>query len=280
MKLKHYEMICFIISIFLGYEYLIANQMISAPSFLITINQQFFPQYKLNLDPYPGHPLSYFLGWTGFLIMCTTNPYILRKRLSFMQGWGKLTGWLEFHIFCGILGPIFIIFHSNFKVQGLVSISFWSMVICSSSGIVGRYFYIQTLRKKDELRKNIESFKQKIIPTLATKHSPETQNSIFNFYLEKIGISDTITNPILVFFNCLKADLVFMFSNPGKKYNLTKSLNSELHSYALESRKLHFLQPFNQLLGYWHTFHLPFAVFMYLVAVIHIVTALLFGVKH
>jgi hypothetical protein len=280
MKLKHYEMICVVIAAFLGYEFLIFNNQIQSVSLIKLINTTFFSKYVLNLDPTPGHPLSYFLGWLGFLIMCTTNPYIIRKRFDFLKGIGKLTGWLEFHIFCGMLGPILIVFHSNFKVQGLVSISFWSMVICSSSGIIGRYFYVQTLKKKDELRKNIQAIKDGFIKKHSGRFTPEKFDEIFIFANKQAGVIESDVNPFIIFILSLKHDIVLSFSNLGKPFGLSLYDGKTLKQYGVENRRLILLDPFNKLLGYWHSFHLPFAFFMYIVAIIHIIAALMFGVKH
>jgi hypothetical protein len=280
MKLKHYEFICLIVCLFLGYEYALFNGHFEGQSLIQKISFLINPKVKLNLSPTPGYPLSYFLGWLGFGIMCVTNFYILRKRFHFMKGLGKLSGWLEFHIFCGMLGPILIIFHSNFKVEGLVSISFWSMIISSTSGIVGRYFYIQTLRKKEDLKKRITSLKNQFITKYRDRFSDEKFEEIFIYTYEATGIKEDIKNPVLIFISCLRADVDLMFTDLGKKYQLNKSDGNFLKTIGLENRRASLYGPFNQLLGYWHSFHLPFAFFMYLVAIIHIVAALLFGVKH
>ena len=269
MKLKHYELICLFVTLFLGYEYAIFNGFIHAESL---IRKSFFmmpSEYKLNQNPAPGYPLSYFLGWLGFGIMLIMNLYSLRKRFNVFSRLGKLTGWLEFHIFCGILGPIFIIFHANFKIEGLVAISFWSMIIASTSGILGRYFYIQTLKKKEELKKNIDSMKNEFISRNQDKFTTEKFDEIFQHsYVLHVLISS------------LTSDIFLFFANPGKAYGLSKKEGEFLKRIGVENRRVSILAPFNLLLGYWHSFHLPFAFFMYLVAVIHIVTALLFGVKH
>ena len=94
----------------------------------------------LHLSPEPGRPLSLWLGWVGLGLMVIMNVYSLRKRISGLGGWGRLSSWLNFHVFCGLVGPTLILFHCNFKVRGLVAISFWSMITSFSSGIIGRYF--------------------------------------------------------------------------------------------------------------------------------------------
>ncbi|PIP94857.1 MAG: hypothetical protein COW00_14590 [Bdellovibrio sp. CG12_big_fil_rev_8_21_14_0_65_39_13] len=273
MKFKHYEFICIIVSLYLGYEYAIFNKLIVSASPLQMI-------LKKELDPTPGYPLSYFLGILGFGIMCVTNFYIMRKRLGLFKNWGTTNGWLDFHIFCGLIGPIFIIFHSNFKIDGLVSISFWSMIICSSSGIVGRYFYIQTLKKSEELKKYIHSLEEKFKKTYQKKFNEERMIEIFAHVDNLAGVSVIKSNPLAAFISSLRSDILLMFVNPGKPFGLSKNAGRTLKRIGIEKRRSQLLVPFKKLLGYWHSFHLPFAIFMYVVAIIHIATALLFGVKH
>lgn len=59
---------------------------------------------------------------------------------------GRLKYWLEFHIFLCTLGPIMILFHTAFKFGGIVSISFWTMVLVVIIWVIGRFIYIQILR--------------------------------------------------------------------------------------------------------------------------------------
>ena len=54
--------------------------------------------------------------------------YSVRKRVGFLRRLGPLSRWLDGHIFLGVFGPLLVMLHSSFKVQGLVALSFWSMV--------------------------------------------------------------------------------------------------------------------------------------------------------
>lgn len=280
MKLKHYEFICLIISLFMGYEYAIYNGLIHADSLIKTIAFILAPKYKLDLNPTSGYPLSYFLGWLGFVIMLIMNSYSLRKRIYIFNNLGKLPRWLEFHIFCGILGPIFIIFHANFKVDGLVAISFWSMMISSTSGIVGRYFYVQTLKKKEETKVYVEYLKKEFIKRNRGGFTDEKFEGIFQHAYAVAGVKNDIKNPFIIFFASLKADVELLYINPGKPFGISNQDGQFLKEIGVENRRSLLLEPFKQLLGYWHAFHLPFAFFMYIIAIVHIIVALLFGVKH
>ena len=72
-----------------------------------------------------GHPL----GVAGSTMMVLLLGYSLRKRVRALRRLGPLSRWLDVHIFLGLLGPVLVILHSSFKVQGLVALSFWSMVV-------------------------------------------------------------------------------------------------------------------------------------------------------
>lgn len=240
----------------------------------------FLPQYNINLIPTPGYPLSYILGWTGLGLMVIMNVYTIRKRVNFLKHTGRLISWLEFHIFCGILGPILIIFHANFKVNGLVSISFWSMIIAATSGIIGRYAYMQTLKKKEDLKKYIIALQKKFMHSHLDKFTEEKFEEMFQYAYKTAGVSESITNPFLIFILSVKADFQLVFTELGEPFGLDKKAGKDLKKIGVEHRRTLLLVPFNQVLGYWHAFHLPFAFFMYIVAVIHVITALLLGVKH
>lgn len=264
----------------MGYEYAIYNGFIHSESLIKFIALILAPKYKLDLTPTSGYPLSYFLGWLGFAIMLMMNVYSLRKRFSIFNQLGKLPRWLEFHIFCGILGPILIIFHTNFKINGLVAISFWSMMISSTSGIVGRYFYVQTLKKKEETRVYIEHLKKEFIKRNRREFTDDNFLSIFQHAYLVAGVKNEIKNPLIIFLASLKADIDLMYINPGKPFGINNEEGQFLKEIGVENRRLVLLEPFKQLMGYWHAFHLPFAFFMYFIAIIHIIAALLFGVKH
>lgn len=79
-----------------------------------------------NLRPagFRGHAFGI---WGTFLILIMLL-YSARKRLHFMRNFFPLSHWLQLHIYCGIMGPLLIILHTAFKVQGLVALSFWSMI--------------------------------------------------------------------------------------------------------------------------------------------------------
>lgn len=84
---------------------------------------------------------GHLFGIIGSLFMALLLLYSVRKRFKFARKWGHLNIWLNTHIFLGIVGPGFVLFHTGFKFNGIVAISFWSMVLVVLSGIIGKYIY-------------------------------------------------------------------------------------------------------------------------------------------
>ena len=59
---------------------------------------------------------------------------------------GSMKRWLDVHIFCGIVGPVLVTFHSALKFNGVISVAYWSMMAVMLSGFVGRYLYVRMPR--------------------------------------------------------------------------------------------------------------------------------------
>jgi len=87
--------------------------------------------------------LGYALGIIGGTMMLVLLIYPLRKRLP-RSRWFVLTvpGWFRFHMLLGVLGPLAILYHSNFSLGSTNSnIALVSMLLMAASGLVGRYIY-------------------------------------------------------------------------------------------------------------------------------------------
>jgi hypothetical protein len=230
-----------------------------------------------------GRPIGFALGVAGMAVMLLTNLYIFRKRFQFMQKWGSLKNWLNFHIFCGLVGPTFILFHSDFKVRGLVAISFWSMWVSFASGIVGRYFYTQLASMESDFIERADSFIRGL-KRVAEKNKaalPEDElKGYMNLALVTAGATQTLSNPVTALFSSMAGDIRLMMSPPKSPAGTGELGSYALKGFAVNTRRAKNLENFKKLMGYWHTFHMPFAVFMYLAAVFHIAAALILGVTH
>lgn len=92
-----------------------------------------------------GHGLGIF----GFVLMLVTETlYSLRKRMRTVR-FGRMSLWLQFHIFTGLVGPYMVLLHTSWKFNGLAGVTTLLTVIIVISGFVGRYIYTRIPRTAD-----------------------------------------------------------------------------------------------------------------------------------
>ena len=91
------------------------------------------------------------MGIVGFILMLLTETlYSLRKRSRSVR-WGKMSIWLQLHIFTGIVGPYMVLLHTSWKFNGLAGATTLLTVIIVFSGFIGRYIYTRIPRTIDGL---------------------------------------------------------------------------------------------------------------------------------
>jgi len=91
------------------------------------------------------------IGIIGFIFMLMTEIlYSLRKRSRSVK-WGRMSNWLQFHIFTGLVGPYMVLLHTSWKFNGLAGVSTLFTVIIVVSGFVGRYIFTRIPRTMDGL---------------------------------------------------------------------------------------------------------------------------------
>lgn len=228
-------------------------------------------------------------GILGSAMMLFMLLYTVRKRTKLFGEWGSLSRWLDIHIYFGIMGPLFIILHTAFKVQGLVAVSFWSMIAVATSGIVGRYLYLQIPRNRmgEELNlRDIQEMNDHFSRELQEELKlPERQLlKMEEFSTAQININQNVLFLLIaMFFQDLMAPLQrfrlrWRFS---RKFHLSGTHLQ--HAVLLTQRKIKLqrrilaLEKVERLFHYWHVFHKPFAFIMYFIMVIHVGIAVWLG---
>ena len=86
------------------------------------------------------------IGIIGFLLMLMTETlYSLRKRSRSVK-WGRMSTWLQVHIFMGLVGPFMVLLHSSWKFNGLAGVTTLLTAIIVVSGFIGRYIFTRIPR--------------------------------------------------------------------------------------------------------------------------------------
>ena len=99
--------------------------------------------------PPAGEVFGHVMGIIGFVFMLMTETlYSLRKRSRTVK-WGKLSNWLQFHIFTGLVGPYMVLLHSSWKFNGIAGITTLFTIIIVVSGFIGRYIFTRIPRTLD-----------------------------------------------------------------------------------------------------------------------------------
>lgn len=234
----------------------------------------------------PSGVYGHGLGIAGTLMMIFgVGIYIARKRYNFMSRVLKLKYLLEFHIFLCVLGPILIVFHTAFKFGGLVSIAFWCMVAVVASGVIGRYIYIQIPRNIQGRELSINELKlARVELSRKIKQSPGMDDDSYEAISAKtknlLVHKSSPFNP-LSFLGKLKltGEIKSILKTKGISKSQSKGILQNIKEEVTLGQRMSRLKQMQEIFKYWHVAHLPFALIMLVIVVVHVITSLLFGYK-
>jgi hypothetical protein len=89
----------------------------------------------------PKRGLGYAFGIVGGSLMLLLFLYSARKRIRGPRILGSTAAWFRFHMVLGILGPLCILYHSNFALGAVSNVALFCMLTVAGSGLTGRYIY-------------------------------------------------------------------------------------------------------------------------------------------
>jgi hypothetical protein len=186
---------------------------------------------------------GHLLGVLGFILMVMTELlYSLRKR-SRTARWGRMSDWLEFHIFTGLVGPFMVLLHSSWKFHGLAGAVMLMTVVIVASGFVGRYIYTAVPRTAEGVEIQAADLEQKMAGMDAEVKRMEGMREIGK--AEAQGFHEKVEG--------LKKE--------------RERLRRQVGSLART----------RQMLSIWHTLHIPLGMALFTAAFIHMVAAIYYA---
>jgi len=186
---------------------------------------------------------GHLIGVMGFILMLMTELlYSLRKR-SRTARWGRMSDWLAFHIFTGLVGPFMVLLHSSWKFQGLAGVVMLMTVIIVVSGFIGRYIYTAVPRTVDGAEIQESMLEQNLVEMDAELGRMETNRD----------------------------------SGSGREQAILQKVEKMKKERDKLQRQVGKLVRTRRNLAIWHTVHIPLGMALFTAAFIHIGAALYFA---
>jgi hypothetical protein len=265
---------------------------------LSAAQRPFSPKHQLLR---PSGTIGINLGMVGVLMFFLIYLYPLRKKWGWLGRMGNSRHWLDFHVVLGTAAPIIIAFHSSFKFGNIAGMAFYSMLMVTLSGFVGRYLYAHIPRGLSAAELTMKEIKEK---EEALRKELAEQESTFGFHVEALSelptpaevaktpmIASLLSMFLIDFKRPFKASVVrlreagffpWLFSCFGLFATRNQKLERALRvaqKQASLSQSIAFLTRTQQIFQLWHVVHRPFSYAFAILAVLHIGIALFMGYR-
>ncbi len=229
---------------------------------------------------------GYAFGIIGASLMALLMLYPARKHWKPMRRLLPIRYWFQLHMLFGIVGPVFILFHSNFHLGSLNSnVALFSMLTVAGSGLIGRYVYRQIHRglygaqiEFGDLRKAYQNSRALFVGNALVDERTAVR-------LQRIEL--TLVDRSL----SLRGSIWARYALRRLRRGVASKLAGALHSGALPPEQIRMLKTayagwrqgserlermaryavFARLFSLWHILHLPIFFMMLVAATVHIV---------
>ncbi len=246
----------------------------------------------------PESGVGYWLGIVGASLMLLLLLYPLRKRVKkWLRALGTIGFWFRAHMILGVIGPVLIILHANFKFGSVNSnVALVAMLVVAISGVVGRYLYgkihVGLYGRKAEVREilaDADALKRAIGADLPVADRVVERLSAFA-QLGTVSPKGVLIGLLLLPVIGLRASIVRMrliaevrqvITVEGKRLGWSRKVRQRriagvaelitLHNAAV--KKAAAFAFYERLFRLWHLFHLPLFYLLVVATIIHVYAA-------
>jgi hypothetical protein len=231
---------------------------------------------------------GYTLGIVGGSLMLVLLLYPLSKRIALLTRFMPSRYWFGIHMFLGTVGPVLILFHSNFHLGSTNSnIALISMLLVAGSGVIGRYIYTNIHHGLYGTRVTLKELKQKTECDHAELLNLYAMDEKLQSHLKKMeekalqpytGLMKSLLHVIYLAVNAprLKRKILRLLRNSYQENSENKALPDSkvvahtIKQYTLALRRTAAFRVYERLFSMWHILHLPLFFMMIFTAIIHI----------
>ena len=243
----------------------------------------------------PKRGIGYALGIIGGSLMLLLLVYSARKHFRWLRFLGPTPAWFRFHMVLGILGPLCILFHSNFSTGAANSnVALFSMLTVAGSGFIGRYLYSHIHsglygRKLElgDLQASASGLRElsgsvSFLPDLVTRlEVAEGRLLACGPRLSLLGF----LKPLVVRVAAVKARWQLhryirrglrasarkssVVANESKR--LRRTANAYIDRRVAATRRVAEFQGYERLFSLWHALHIPLIFMLIIAAIVHVI---------
>jgi hypothetical protein len=250
--------------------------------------------YRFPTDRYitPQTGVGYALGILGGSAMLLLLVYPARKRVRALAFLGTTKNWFQAHMVLGVVGPVLVLFHSNFSLGATNSnVALACMLVVSGSGLFGRYFYTRIHHGLHGRRASLAELKDyaeklrwvtasvEFLPDLVTRIEAEEQALVAR--CERLPL--LLRPPACAIGAALARRRLRRHvrqslevpgsASPGpvRKRGLLETAASYIDDRLSATRRVVEFSSFERLFSLWHALHLPLFVMLLIAGVVHVV---------
>jgi hypothetical protein len=233
----------------------------------------------------PSGPVGQSLGIVGAILLLAPFAYMARKRIRWLKPVGSAPLWLEIHLFCGIVGPVLITFHTSFKFNGIVSAAYWSMVLVVASGFVGRYLYVRiprSIRGTELTRAELDDEAAVLSDELDRLIAPgPALSAVRDLEREVVPEAEALSWTDLLFGEISMRRRLHALELKLRSLEIDEHLRRKLVMVTARRsillRRALYLQKTKKLFDLWHVFHLPLVYMLLVIAAAHVAVVVYLG---
>ena len=237
--------------------------------------------------PAGGHPFGHALGILGASLMLLTEMlYSARKRWGIFR-FGQVRHWLSFHIFTGIVGPALVLMHTGMAFQGLAGLTMLLTGLVVASGFLGRYIYTavpRTVAGMEVDRRTLEAqaIQQRRELSSWAADKPTQVKALVQQEMALTTNRDNLPATAILTRRLrerrerrrLRAKIRKMEKTEQAKMTEIERL---LRRQRRLMRQIDSLQTVRQMMGWWHTFHVPLGLTLFSAMFIHIAASIYYS---
>ena len=256
--------------------------------FVVLLLAAVYIVYELLAIPAGGHPFGHSLGVLGATLMVMTEVlYSARKRLPFFNA-GRMRNWLAFHIFTGITGPALVLMHTGLEFRGLAGLTMLLTALVVASGFLGRYIYTAVPRNlagaevdRRALEAEVARQQERLQAWSAGKSAriralAAQESALAAATAADAGLLEVLGRRFYEWRERRRLRAALRGLQAEEQARLGE-IEQMLQRQRQLQRQIRSLKAARQLMGYWHTAHIPLGLTLFTAMTVHIVATIYYG---